>query len=370
MTFLFQIAGRTLWARTCRYCGGMPRDRRHLRRRGAALLVVLAVPLGLMACSSTSDAGPPTPSPTVATPTPPAGPTTIATLIENEREEPEVTLLGPAAPVGKETAQALSYSSGGLEITGVLRLPAGDGPFPLVVAVHGSVDPADYESGRDMVPEQRALLDAGYAVLATDLRGYAGSDPAEVDGTISVDPGFGWATVLDWGMALDVVNALAVARSGQLPQVDPSSVGLLGHSLGGLLSLDAAVVAPELAELVIVLAAPTSDLATAVASAVDPDSPEWELLAETVGTPDDNPEYWRDISPVTFFSRAQAPLLLVHGSADDVAPARWAQETKDAWLAAGGRAELVLLEGGDHHLEPRRAEASAVIVQAFDAVLR
>ncbi|HEY6800204.1 MAG TPA: prolyl oligopeptidase family serine peptidase, partial [Agromyces sp.] len=151
--------------------------------------------------------------------------------------------------------------------------------------------------------------------------------------------------------------------------IDPDRVGLLGHSLGGLLSLDAAVIAPEAADLVVALAAPSSDLAGAVTSAIEPGSEGWQLLESTVGTPDDNPDYWRDISPASFFDRAEAPLLLIHGTEDDVAPSAWAQQTADAWTAAGGQAEAVILDGADHHLEPRRDEAAGIMVAAFDAVL-
>ena len=89
-----------------------------------------------------------------------------------------------------------------------------------------------------------------------------------------------------------------------------------------------------------------------------------------IGLPAEDPEYWADISPATFFDRATEPLLLLHGSADDVAPAEWAQRTADAWTTAGGTAEVVVLDDGDHHLEPRRGEGDDIIVAAFDAVLR
>ncbi len=332
------------------------------------LAAALSATFLLTACTSDT-ATAPTPTAT-ATPTiAQVDTSSVRTLIESDRETPTVETTGTVPSIAGETAIGVSYPSGGLNVTGVLRMPQAEQPVPIVIVVHGSVDPERYETGRDLVPEQRALLDAGYAVLAVDMRGYAGSDAADA-ASPSVDPGFGWATVLDWGMALDVVGALEIARSGQLEGVEPDAVGLLGHSLGGLLALDAAVIAPGAADLVIAMSAPAADLDAAIELAVAADPDVAELLPDGVPSPTENPEYWADISPASFFDRATEPLLLIHGSADDVAPAQWAQDTADAWTQAGGDAEVVILEGGDHHLEPRRDEGDAIIVAAFDAVLR
>ena len=101
-----------------------------------------------------------------------------------------------------------------------------------------------YEPGGDLISEQKALVKAGYVVLATDLRGYGESDPAPVEQPSEATSGFDWLGSFDWGMGWDVVNALRIFRGGVVPEVDPERVGLVGHSLGGLLSLGAAVVAP------------------------------------------------------------------------------------------------------------------------------
>ena len=60
-----------------------------------------------------------------------------------------------------------SYVSEGLTITGMLYVPDGDGPFPGVVVVHGSVDPAFYTTGSDLVREQEAFARSGHVVFST-----------------------------------------------------------------------------------------------------------------------------------------------------------------------------------------------------------
>ncbi|MCR2763302.1 alpha/beta fold hydrolase [Microbacterium sp. zg.B48] len=338
------------------------RPRRHLLLAGLASMTVL-----IGGCAS-APAPPSTPAPSATAEAPVIDTSTLRTIIDSPREQPALVVGELVDETDGVTSHAVTYDSAGLTISGILRTPAGEGPFPAVVVVHGSVDPELYQSGSDLEAEQRALIESGYVVLATDLRGYAESDPAD-PASLSFDHGFGWPTVLDWGMALDVVNALAVLRSGQLDQVDPERIGLLGHSLGGLLAVDAAVIAPGSSDLVVALSAATTSFGDVIEQYAERDSEILEEVTESVGMPSENPEYWADVAARTFFDRATEPLLLIHGEDDDVAPAQWSEDTAAAWREAGGEAEVVILEGADHALKPRRDESVQLTIAAFDAVI-
>jgi dipeptidyl aminopeptidase/acylaminoacyl peptidase len=338
-----------------------PSSTRHLVA-GAVLAVLV---LGVAGCTPAPEPEP-TPS-VVVTENPVPDTSTLRTIIDSPRGEPTLDIGDVVSEEGGATSYAVTYDSGGATISGILRVPAGEGPFPAVVVVHGSVDPDRYESGGDLEPEQRALVGSGYAVLATDLRGFAGSDPADTTDSLVVDPGFGWSTVLDWGMALDVVNALEVLRSGQVPEVDAGRIGLLGHSLGGLLALDAAVIAPGAADMIVALSAATSDFGPIVEEYSTPAESGSSGAPEAL--PSMPPTYWADVSPRTFFDRATEPLLLIHGGADDVAPAVWSDETAAAWRETGLEAQAIILDGADHQLQPRRGEAVDIMLAAFDATI-
>jgi dipeptidyl aminopeptidase/acylaminoacyl peptidase len=151
--------------------------------------------------------------------------------------------------------------------------------------------------------------------------------------------------------------------------VDPERIGLVGHSLGGLLAMDAAVIAPGAADIVVALSAPPSSFAEVIEEYTADDPEVRSEISESVGLPSENPEYWASISPRTFFDRATEPLLLIHGSDDAVALAQWSQDTAAAWQAAGGQAEVVILDGADHALQPRRGESVQLTMAALDAVI-
>ncbi len=106
---------------------------------------------------------------------------------------------------------------------GELRLPAGPGPHPVVVLIHGGCFKAAYATARDLAPMGDALKAEGIATWNVEYRRLG-------------QPGGGWpGTYLDVGRAVDRLRALA----GRY-RLDLDRVVLLGHSAGGHLAMWAA----------------------------------------------------------------------------------------------------------------------------------
>ena len=216
---------------------------------------------------------------------------------------------------------------------GDLRLPFGDGPFPLAVFVHGGGWEAQYN-----------LISAGH--LCVELRN-AGIATWNVEYRACGDVGGPWP-----GAGEDV--ARAVEFTGELLErypLDGDRVVLAGHSAGGQLVLWAA----ERARLPVVALAAVSDLRES-AERVGRDGAVARLLG---GMPDDVPGRYAEASP-----RELLPLgvrqILVHGDADTGVP--HAQSV--AYVeAAAGEAELVTLEGAGHFdlIDPQARDFSAVV---------
>ncbi len=101
----------------------------------------------------------------------------------------------------------------GLPISAYVRKPAGAGPFPVIVSLHGGRNSrqATIGSGRGMRPPLADLVKQGWVVFSADYR------PQEKIGIYPIE--------FD-----DTVKAVEAARA--LPFVDPKRVGYLGHSHG------------------------------------------------------------------------------------------------------------------------------------------
>ena len=121
----------------------------------------------------------------------------------------------PAISNGYGTKRAVEFLSDGLTIRGVLQLPEGQGPFPLVVLAHGLGGLKEWS-----LPDvAAALVKVGIAGLSFDYRNFGDSE-----GTPREE-------VAHYGRLQDWQDAISYASS--LPEVDAQRIGVWGTSLGG-----------------------------------------------------------------------------------------------------------------------------------------
>src|SRR5699024_5005605 len=124
------------------------------------------------------------------------------------------------------SAQALSWSApDGLEIEGMLCTPPGEGPFPLVVNVHGGPIWAFRNTWSMHSPWVPLLVSRGYAVLSPNPRG-SGGRGQEFASRVVGD--MGGADTGDYLAGIDALVEHGIA--------DPDRVGLIGGSYGGYAS--------------------------------------------------------------------------------------------------------------------------------------
>ena len=299
--------------------------------RHLLIVLIAGVAAVLSGCTAASS---PSPSETVT----PLEPLTLRSVIDAEPESPTFELVQETTDFDGDAAEVVSYESGGFEVQAVIRRPVdAASPAPAVILVHGTADPEEYSGLTDYDDLADGFVDRGYVVVMPDLRNYADSED---------DPR--WETDIDIGGTLDVINAARAAAVD--PGVDPSRIALMGHSSGGTMVINAAVAAPEVATAV-VAAAPASATAWTNIDTFLSGTPFYDEVVAAHGTPEDSPDFWRDVSSLTFVDRAQAPLLVVHGEADVDVPHEWSAELVDEWIAAGKDAQFEPIVGADHSFD-------------------
>ena len=132
------------------------------------------------------------------------------------------------------TRYYITYRSDSLTISGIMNIPVGKGPFPVLILNHGYIPPKVYTNGRGLKREQDYLARAGYAVLHPDYRNHAYSDKDE-DNDLNFRAGY----------VIDVINAIEAVKSSELKMLDKNNIGMLGHSMGGMLATFVIVVKPK-----------------------------------------------------------------------------------------------------------------------------
>ena len=214
---------------------------------------------------------------------------------------------------------------------GDLRVPAGEGPFPLALVLHGGYWQATYNlihTGHMC----EALRDAGIASWNLEYRRVG-------------DPGG------EWPAAAEDLE-LALAHAERVPFPHDGGTVLVGHSAGGQLALWAA----RRTGLPVVALAPVSDVRDAVERR-GPESAPGRFMA---------PEHFADGSPLELLPLG-ARQIVIHGTADDSVPYEMSVRYVEA---ADGEADLVTLENAGHFepIDPR-APQFAETLAAIDRLL-
>lgn len=292
---------------------------------------------------------------------------TTALVLEGYDRPPVVTLVGKAgttalaslAHPGTDwlrtvagTARPYTWRApDGLEIEGVLCLPAGDGPFPLVVMVHGG--PVWSQRSRWLLGNGHTplLVSRGFAVLHPNPRGSSGRGQE-----------FARAVVGDMGGAdaHDILAGIDALVGDGL--ADPARLGLTGVSYGGYMSC----------WLV------TQDQRFAAAVPISPTT-NWHSQHHTsnIGAFDtiflDDDPYAAggrhyDRSPVMYAARARTPTLLIAGARDRCTPPGQAVEFHNALREHGVESRLAIYPREGHGVRafPARVDAAARLLGWFE----
>ena len=216
------------------------------------------------------------------------------------------------------TRYLIRYPSDGLNIYGFADIPNDDDVHPVIIALHGYIDPAAYDTIDYTTHYADALANAGYIVLHPNLRGYPPSDNGE--------------NLFRVGMAIDVLNLIALVQSQSadlLKNADPNSIGLWGHSMGGGITTRVLTVTDDV-KAAVLYAAMSGD-----------EQKNYEAIrgwsGQTRGLEELNipVDALPVISPMYFFDRITAAVSIHHGTADQLVPMQWSQTTCEQLQALG-----------------------------------
>lgn len=211
--------------------------------------------------------------------------------------------------------------------------PAGDGPFPVAIYVHGGGWTGGDKANPGDAPVLEMLTKAGFTCFSINYR---------------LAPEHRWPACLnDVQTAIRWVKANATKYKG-----DPSRIALIGYSAGGHLASFAAMVVDESVSVQAVVGyAPLTDFVQELPKRGNIlgraqrgllNRPK-ELTSESLGM-------LKALSPINYIRPGLPPFLIVHGDADQSVPYEQSLAFQVKLRANEVRCDLITLPNAPHRL--------------------
>ncbi|MEO8503596.1 MAG: alpha/beta fold hydrolase [Acidobacteriota bacterium] len=154
-----------------------------------------------------------------------------------------------------ELNTATHHKQCNLRLEGDLYTPSGAGPFPAVLLNHGSSKCGDSNPACPHTPESFAtvkstLLAAGYVVFEPNRRGYQPSTGLYIDDLVARQIHDGLPCALGTTVPFQVCSTADLVDEAKRdvraafnylaarPKVNPAKIAVMGHSLGGIVTVE------------------------------------------------------------------------------------------------------------------------------------
>lgn len=237
------------------------------------------------------------------------------------------------------------YESDGLQVHAFMDLPDGEGPFAVVLVLHGYIDPAVYNTLTYTAHYANDFARNGLIGVHPNYRNYPPSDPGPSEFRV--------------GYAVDVLNLAALIREqggqpGPFERADGQAVGLFGHSMGGGIALRSITVDPII------------DGAVLYGAMSGDERWNFEKIREwsegqrgdqELNVPDAD---LQRISPIYFLAGIQAPVSIHHGASDALVPPAWSDDLCARLTGLGKPVECFTYLGQPHTFV---GEGDALLIQ-------
>jgi dipeptidyl aminopeptidase/acylaminoacyl peptidase len=252
-------------------------------------------------------------------------------------------------PLGGLPAKVVSFrvTDDNLTEYALMMLPHGAMPaqgWPAIILCHGYTSPAKYSELNTYISDMEFYSRHGFAVIKPDYRGQGRSIHA------------GQANSGYYSMAYNTDVMSLITSLKETKYIDKANLNLWGHSFGAYIALRAAVLSPDIKNL-IMLSGPVDSLTKMYLSYLPP-SDENDINAlktrqdvfNKYGPPTEDTIFWHNASPINFISHIKAHLQINVGKLDQTVPPQFSADLDAALTKAHIQHDYYVYSDGQHSL--------------------
>lgn len=239
--------------------------------------------------------------------------------------------------------------------TGMINIPKGVGPFPVIVMFRGYVDQKTYSTGQGTAPSAAVFAQNGFITIAPDFLGYGESDIEA-------------ANIFESRFQTYITAATTLKSLNSIKDWDGKNIFIWGHSNGGQIALTTLEITGV--SYPTVLWAPVArPFPASILYYIDEADDGGRLiigkLAEFYETYDAS-----KFSLTGYLDTIKAPMLLNQGTADTSVPVWWSDSLVKTLKTNGVDITYVKYPGANHNLIPSWNQAVNTSLLFFKSHLR
>lgn len=225
--------------------------------------------------------------------------------------------------------------------------PAPAGGYPVLILCHGYANPKTYSTTKYYLPDMEFYSRNSFAVIKPDFRGQG----------LSRSSGTPDGAFYSMAYNTDVMSLIAAIK--QTSYLNKNSISIWGHSMGAYIALRAAVVSPDIKN-VILLSTPVdnarklfSRIAVSDRSNTSAKSIK-DYMLQKYGNPYSNPGFWDSASPMNYLKDTNAFIQIHVGASDRVVPPQYSADLNSALEKLKKPHQYFVYPHGSHGLVSER----------------
>jgi dipeptidyl aminopeptidase/acylaminoacyl peptidase len=236
------------------------------------------------------------------------------------------------------TMQFSPNFSDNLKVTsGLINIPKGNGPFPVIVMFRGYVDQTQYSIGEGTQPSAAVFANSGFITVAPDFLGYADSDKEASD-------------VFESRFQTYVTAAITFKSVSSIKEWDGKNIFIWGHSNGGQIALTTLEITGV--NYPTVLWAPVSKpFPNSILVYTDESDDQGKFLINQLAAFEETYDA-NKFSLTGYLNQIKAPIQLNQGTNDTSVPYWWSDSLDKSLKEATVSATYIKYPGNDHNMRP------------------